>query len=278
MYIDAHVHVWTDEWERYPLAPGRTRESVRPAAFRPEDLLAHCRPCGVERVVLVQPSFYGLDHSYLLDVMRAHPGVFSGIALIDVGQVSSLEDGMLRLAKEGVRGFRITPQGAPPEEWLKTPGYRRLFEVAGRHRLAICPLIDPPYLVSLKWACTHFPETLVIVDHLGRIGADGTIRQEDVARLCALARFPNVMVKVSAFYALGRKQPPYEDLVPFIHQVYEAFGPDRLMWGSDCPYQVMHGTYADSLGLVRDRLSFLSEADRRCILHDTAANVFFPDG
>ena len=73
-YIDAHVHVWTDDLERYPLAPGYTRDQMRPPTFTPEELLAHCRPCGVERVVLIQMSYYGYDNSYMLDVMRAYPG------------------------------------------------------------------------------------------------------------------------------------------------------------------------------------------------------------
>ena len=84
------------------------------------------------------------------------------------------------------------------------------------------------------------------------------------------------MVKVSAFYALGLKQPPHDDLAPLIRQVYESFGPERLMWASDCPYQVggQH-TYKDSVDLVRERLDFLSRSDRDQILGRTAQKFFF---
>ena len=83
-------------------------------------------------------------------------------------------------------------------------------------------------------------------------------------------------MKTSAFYALGRKQAPYLDLAPLIQRVRDAFGARRLMWGSDCPYQVDPGhNYADSIALIRDRLSFLSAEERRWILRGTATQVFF---
>ena len=84
------------------------------------------------------------------------------------------------------------------------------------------------------------------------------------------------MVKVSAFYALGDKQPPYEDLGPLIHQVVDSFGAERLMWASDCPYQVAcHHTYKDSVSLISERLDFLSDSDRDQILRGTAERFFF---
>jgi len=83
-------------------------------------------------------------------------------------------------------------------------------------------------------------------------------------------------VKLSAFYALGKKQYPYLDLADMIRQVYEAFGPERLMWGSDSPFQELDGnTYCGSIELVRDRLTFLSQSDREWILRKCAERVFF---
>ena len=83
-------------------------------------------------------------------------------------------------------------------------------------------------------------------------------------------------MKVSAFYALGKKKAPYTDLGPMIRRLYEAFGPRRLMWASDCPYQVQGDhTYRDSIELVRSRLDFLSEDDREWLLRKTAERVFF---
>ena len=82
-YIDAHVHVWTPDTARYPLATGYKKEDMKPASFTPEELFKHCKPAGVDRINLIQMSFYGFDYSYMLDVMAKHKGVFSGTAVID---------------------------------------------------------------------------------------------------------------------------------------------------------------------------------------------------
>jgi len=273
-YIDAHVHVWTQDVEKYPLAGKYSVEDVRPPLFLPEDILGHARPCGVERVVLVQMSYYGFDNRYMLDVMRDYDGVFSGIAVIDV-EAERPDVEMRRLAQEGVRGFRVQPRG-DIERWLDGVNYERLFQCAADENLAICPLINVDALAALGTMCERFVDTPVIIDHLCRIGAGQPIVDGDIEALCALAQYPQVMVKVSAFYALGDKKPPYTDLGPLIRRVYEAFGAERLMWASDCPYQVQdEHTYAASVDLVEKRLDFLSEQEREQLLGGTAAAFFF---
>ena len=77
--------------------------------------------------------------------------------------------------------------------------------------------------------------------------------------LCRLADFPHTYVKISAFYALGKKAAPYTDLGPLIKKVVAAFGASRCMWESDCPFQVADGhAYRPSVDLVRKHLEFLT--------------------
>lgn len=270
--IDSHVHVWTDARGPYPRVAGA--QEYRPERFTPQDFLTHAQPNGVTRAVLVQMSFYGFDNSYLLDSMRAHPGVFSGIAMVDsAGPEPDLT--MQALAQKGVRGFRIAP-GDAPQGWLNTYGMAAMWRCAGDHQLAMCLLVNPETLPAISSMCDRFPETPVVIDHLARIGADGKLRDSDVRLLCGLAKHGNLYIKVSAFYALGRKRPPYTDLAPMIRRVFEEYGPRRLMWASDCPFQVEGGhTYANSIALVRDGLPFLAEEDRAWLLARTAASVFF---
>ena len=63
--IDAHAHVWTPDLDRYPLAEGYRREQMSPPSFTPEELLEHARPVGVERIVLIQMSYYQFDNAYM---------------------------------------------------------------------------------------------------------------------------------------------------------------------------------------------------------------------
>ena len=285
MTIDAHVHLWTDDLQRYPLAPGYTVANMVPPTFTPEELLSHARPAGVERIVLVQMDFYGTDNSYMLAAMQQYRGVFSGIAVVDPTAsyphplpqgrgardeaAGAVEGEMERLGALGVRGFRVEPVAGGFE------AYGAMFAQAARSGQALCCLMNPDAVPALDRMCDSYPRTPVVIDHLCRIGVGGTIREADVAALCSLARHHNVKVKVSAFYALGAGRPPHEDLLPLIERVYQAFGARRLMWGSDCPYQVQDETYDDGLALVRDTVAWRSAEDREWVLGKTAEETFF---
>ena len=93
-----------------------------------------------------------------------------------------------------------------------------MFATAAKTGQSLSCLIDVDGFPEVDRMCRQFPDTSVIIDHLGRIGAgpDGAIRDADVERSVRLAKHPKVSVKVGAFYALGKKTPPYLDLVPLI--------------------------------------------------------------
>jgi len=292
--IDAHVHVWTDDLAHYPLAPGWKAEDMKPKRFTPEDFFKHAKPAGVDRAVLIQMSYYtpmgktsekgnGFDNRYMLDMMALHKGVFSGTAVIDP-QADNPDRLMGELAKKGVRAFRIYPglgRDIKPNEgkgegWLKAEGYAKMFAAGTKNNQAMSCLINPDALPELERMCRKYPGTPVIIDHLCRIGSDGTIRDKDVAALCEMSKHKRVLVKLGAFYALGAKKPPYADLAPLIRKVIQAFGVQRCMWESDCPFQVVEQKYQDSIDLIRNRLDFLSADDRDWLLRRTAETFFFP--
>ncbi len=273
--IDAHVHVWTPDTQSYPLAAGFRREQMQPASFEPDELLGHAKPCGVSRIVLIQMSFYGFDNSYMLDTMKNYPGVFSGVAVIDDGAANPADE-MRRLKSQGVRGFRIYPRNKPVNHWLDGQGMRAMWQCGASENLAMCHLVNPAELPAIDGMCEKFPETPVVIDHFARIGIDGQIHKKDVENLIRLARHKHTHVKLSAFYALGNKRPPYTDMLPLIQQLVDAYGPERLMWATDCPFQVAGDqTFEQSLAVIRDHLTGLSDTDRAWLLSKTAEKVFF---
>ena len=140
----------------------------------------------------------------------------------------------------------------------------------------MCLLIDAADLPSTDQMCERYPDTPVVIDHFARIGVDGQMRDSDISNLCRLARHKHTNVKISAFYALGHKKPPHDELIPMIKRLFEAFGPQRLMWASDSPYQIQGvNNYNASISLVRDRLDFISKEERDWLLRKTAERVFF---
>jgi predicted TIM-barrel fold metal-dependent hydrolase len=276
-WIDAHVHVWTPDTEAYPIDKAYKKENMKPPSFTPEELFALSHPQGVTRIVLIQMSFYKFDNTYMLDMMKKHPGVFSGVAVID-GDAPDVEQTMSALKQSGVRGFRLyAGQKEVVEAWVKSPGMRAMWKYGADNGLAMCPLSNPEALPAIAAMCKQFPHTPVVIDHFSRIGASGTVEQSELDALCRLADFENTHVKTSAFYALGKKAAPYTDLGPMIVRLRDAFGTQRLMWATDCPYQVQNGhSYAASIALIRDRLDdVLSPEDKNWILRDTAQKVFF---
>src|SRR5262245_3703679 len=142
-YIDAHAHVWTDDFKRYPLAKGWKPEDMAPRKFTAEELLKQMKKSGVNRAVLIQMSYYypkslsskiayGFDNSYMVDMIAKYPGVFVGTAVINpLGNDPARE--MEELAKKGVRAFRIHPKLSeqPIEKWLRPDGYQKLVGSGG---------------------------------------------------------------------------------------------------------------------------------------------------
>ena len=274
-WIDAHVHVWTPDVARYPLAEGFTPDRMVPASFTPEELFALSRPEGVRRIVLIQMSFYKFDNSYMLAMMRQYPGVFGGVAIVDESR-ADVTTHMKQLAGQGVRGFRLYASREKAAQWTGSAGMNAMWREGAESGLAMCCLADPAALPDIRRMCERYPETPVVIDHFARIGLKGAVDESQLEDLIALARFKNTHVKTSAFYALGKKKPPYTDLGPMIRKLRDAFGAERLMWATDCPYQSEDGhSYADSIALIRDRLDFLSDSDKRWILRGTAEKVFF---
>ena len=273
--VDAHVHIWPPDTAAYPLATGFTRLDMQPPSFTADELLATCRPLGVSRVVLIQMSFYGFDNRYMLDTMARHPDVFGGVAIVDHAAPGVVAR-MRALAARGVRGFRLYASRDKAAAWEQDAGIRAMWTCGADDGLAMCLLADPDALQLIERMCGLFPKTPVVIDHFARIGMRGAIDQGDLDRLAGLARFPQVHVKTSAFYALGKKKPPYDDLGAMVRTLRDAYGAERLLWATDCPYQAApdHG-YAASLALVRERLDFLTPDDRRNMLRNTATRLFF---
>lgn len=274
-WVDAHSHIWTPDTSRFPLSPGMAVKDLAPQSFTADELLAVANAQQVGRVVLIQHTlFHGYDNSYLIDAWESRPDVFRVVGMVDDLR-PKCGAAMKQLLKRGVTGFRIKPRKGI-SEWLQTDGMMDMWKTAAETRQPMCCLINPENLPQVAEACHRNPDTPVVIDHFARIGITGQVAESDLNNLCKLAKFAHVKVKISAFYALGRKQPPHTELVPMIKRLFDEFGPERLMWASDCPYQLNgDNTYQASISLIRDQIDFVTDAERRQLLQTTALETFF---
>jgi predicted TIM-barrel fold metal-dependent hydrolase len=267
--VDAHVHVWSDDPSRFPWQPinGATPPTVRGDAGWLAEVLARS---GVGRAVAVQPRAYGDDHAYLSRALDEHPGRFTGIGFLDP-RAADVADRVARLASRGFAGVRLDPLG-DHGGWLDPSGAALAWEAAAREGLLIELLIGPGQLPRLVPILDRWPAPTVVIEHMGLWG--GT-PPRDVAPLVALARHEQVVVKISALASLSAEPPPHVDLRPLVADVIEAFGHERVCWGSDMPWI---GEEAYPAAVVAARSLITDEHGQRSLLGGTAERTFAPHG
>ena len=286
--VDAHVHVHSPHLEEYPLAPGFDKSDLWYPSMTPEDYAGYCRRYGTVRANLVQPTWYGLDHTYIIDCIARAPGRYVGTGVVPAVSDVSLpppDRAMLRLSERGIRAFRIRGGSARAEigrttRWLDYPGYDAMFETAANHGLALSFLIGPDDLPEIDRMCSRYPDTRVVIDHVAGIRVrDGRFPVEQVEALCRLALHRQVTVKLGPFHVLSEQPPPFLDLLPLLRRVIDAFGPNRCMWETDVggpvPMSEPEEVYAATVELVLDHADFLSDGDREWILFGAAERVLF---
>jgi L-fuconolactonase len=255
--VDAHVHVWP---------PGVAVDATVAAAGSVDVAAETLVRAGVEAAVLVQPAACGLDHSYLLAAARSGRLLAAAVAQADPGDERSLEvvTGLVREA--GVAGFRL-PLVRAGAGWLDrhAEDYWSLAAGAGA---VVSLLLAPWHLDAVEELAGAHRRVPVVIDHLARFDLadhpDGAI-----ARLCALSSVGNVHVKASALGALGG------EACRQARRVVAAFGPERVLWGSDYPFVLEHEPYEDALRAAGRAFRDAGTAGAAAILGGNALRLFF---
>jgi predicted TIM-barrel fold metal-dependent hydrolase len=267
LLIDSHVHVWKHD-PRFPFAAGRTVPAEDASVEMLLDLMA---ANGVARTVLIQVIHYKWDNAYLADVLKRHPGQFLGVCRVDPEDPAA-PDTLARLVTEqGFRGVRISPYAGPEYDWIGGPLMPPLWRRCAELKVPMTVLTEAPRLPQLVPLIEANPDLTVVIDHMADIGPG---RPADLALLLALARYPRVFVKISHLWSLSRGPYPYADMTDQLKRLVAAFGPKRLMWGTDWPVSTPYLGYGDIVALYRDHLDFLSPADRAQILGRTVQEVW----
>ena len=284
--LDAHVHVWSPDQIRYPLAPGFEDGDLWLPSFTPDD---HEAIAGARLPInLVQMTWYGLDHHYILDLIESDPARFTGTGIVPAICDVSLpppDRAMLELAKGGVRSFRLRGRAAqPPREharqWLEHPAYELMFGCAAEHGLVLSFLCAPSDLPEIGRMCARFPETSVVLDHCGGVRVrDSIIESGDLRSLQALGDLPETYVKFGPVHGLGGGVTPFADTLPLLRAVVDAYGAGRVLWESDLggPIQMRspQRDFDACVNLVQRLADFLTLEQREQILGGTARQLLW---
>jgi predicted TIM-barrel fold metal-dependent hydrolase len=266
--IDPHVHVWKND-PQYPWAREQTNPPKEDAT--PEMLLKLMEANGVAHTVIVQFIGYRWDNSYARDAIRRYPGKFQGVCRVNPESPLAPDDLERLVREEGWRGVRISPAAGPSGDWIAGPLMPPLWRRAEQLKVPLLVLTSTARLPQVGKLVEQFPELDVCIDHMADCPID---RPEELAKLLALARYPRVYVKISHTWSLSKEPYPYRDTHVQVKKVYDAFGPQRLMWGTDWPLVERHCGYARALAVVRDEMKFFNDDDKRWILGGTVEKLW----
>lgn len=262
--IDTHAHVF----ERgLPLANARRYAPGYDAPL--SAYLAQLDAHGVSHGVLIQPSFLGVDNSYLLAALKQAPQRLRGVAVIDPAAPETL---LTQMSAEGIVGIRLNLIGAPDPQ-LKSPVWQaalaRLHALGWHVELHVEARRLPALLQPLLEAQVN-----VVVDHFGRPDPALGVDDPGFAALLAAGRTRHVWVKISGAYRNGTNGRGEAIAQAAMPRLKDALGLDRLVWGSDWPHTQFESqiTYDKMWAFVSVLLP--SAADRKQVLVDTPAQLF----
>jgi predicted TIM-barrel fold metal-dependent hydrolase len=267
--LDPHVHVWKHD-PAYPFAPD-ARVPERDAA--PETLLEHMSVNGVSKTVIIQVIHYRYDNRYLADVLKRYKGTFQGVCRVDPLSADAPDD-LARLTGQGFRGVRLSPAGNASGDWFRGPLMPPLWKRCQDLKVPMTVLAPISRMPEVGALLEKLPDLTVVIDHM----ADCPIDQPaELEKLLALKRYPNLFVKISHTWSLSRQPYPWTDAQQYAKRVYDAFGPQRIMWATDWPIVENVSTYARALSVVRDEMKFLNTEDKQWVLNKTIQRVWpFP--
>ncbi len=272
MIIDAQVHAY----ERNH--PGRPWHAVLhgPPEVTGDEMVAAMDSVGVDGGLLVSPwTLYQYDASYAIAVRNAHPGRFALIKPVDPSDPAVADTIAAWKATPGTVAIRIMLVRGVSDD-PADPGVNRVLAAAAKHSFPV-NLLCWGRLDQVKQLAARNPNTTIVIDHLG-------LQQPfeppppaqpfaDLPKVLALAAHDNVVIKITGACTLSHQPYPYKDIWDPLARIFDAFGFNRCMWGTDWTRAVALLTYKEGIEAFRvtDRLS---ASDRKALMGETLTKIY----
>jgi L-fuconolactonase len=270
MVIDTHAHFW----RLMPEAntdPGSSHEPIGVDEF-----VRHMDEAGVDKLLQITRSIMGFDNSYSLESVANYPERIRVLGRINPRAPDLLAqmDGWLK--QSGMVGIRLMAVNAIEASCFDDGTIDRLWPEAETRAIPIS-VYAPERSKLIGEVATRHPDLQLVVDHIGMRVFDIFERppsMEDWPNLMALSRCPNITIKVSGIPEAMVERHPFPKSQRCIQEIYDRFGADRMMWGSNYPPTTQICTYRQALDLLSSQCTFLTAADKDKILAGTATKVF----
>ncbi|WP_432251819.1 amidohydrolase family protein [Streptomyces sp. HNM1019] len=275
--IDAHHHLWDLTRREQPWMDGAWAEPIR-HTFTPDDLAPHLDAHGIDATVVVQSSSSVAETRELLALAAGSDriaGVVGWADLTDPGVGGVLAELAAGPGGDRLVGLRHQVQDEPDPRWLDRADARRGLAAVADAGLVYDLLVTPRELPAALDAVRELPQLRFVLDHAAKPPVASGERDPWAGQLAALAALPNVDCKLSGLVTEadwdGWKP---EQVLPYARHVLDAFGPGRVLFGSDWPVCVLAASYDEVVALADRATLRLTEDERAAVFGGNAARAY----
>jgi predicted TIM-barrel fold metal-dependent hydrolase len=263
--VDAQVHIWANG---PPTSPPHRHVS----SFSADELLAEMDAAGVDAALLHPPGWDPDGNQVAVEAASRYPDRLAilGHFPLDQPESRALIDGWKD--RPGMLGLRFALLRPHQRAWWTDGTMDWLWPAAERAQVPIA-LLAGEFLPVVARVAERHPGLKLAIDHLGRTGrTQDAPAFANLADLLALARFPNVAVKATGAPSYSSEPYPYRNIHTYLRQIYDAFGPERMFWGTDITR--MPCSWRQCITLFTDELPWLNEHDKQLIMGRAVCNWF----
>ena len=272
MIVDAHQHFWRYDPREYAWIDDRMTALKRD--FLPMDLAPHLEQAGVDATIAVQTQQTLDETRWLLQLADEHPFIAGVVGWVDL-QADGVEAQLDSLRHPRLSGIRHIVQSEPDDRFLLGAAFGRGIAALGQAGLPYDILIYPRHLPVAADFVARFPSQPFVLDHLAKPEIRSAAIDDWARDLRRLAAAPNVCCKLSGLVteADWRTWTP-AGIEPYLDVAFDAFGPSRLLAGSDWPVCTLAADYSRTMAVVRDYLGRFPSAAREAVLGGNARRVY----
>lgn len=270
--IDSHQHFWSVARADYgwltPALPVLYRD------FLPDDLAPLLASTDITRTVLVQAAPTLAETRYLLDLAQQTPFVAAVVGWVDMRAADAPEIIAMLAAQPRFRGIRPMLQDIPDVEWIRHPDLRPVFASLIAHGLSFDALVRTEHLSALLEVMQRYPSLPVVIDHGAKPNIAAGERNDWARQMHVIARDSAACCKVSGLATEAAPGATLDVMRPYLDVLFECFGANRLMWGSDWPVVNLACDYEAWWEMTQQYLAPLDRAAREAVLGGTARRFY----
>jgi predicted TIM-barrel fold metal-dependent hydrolase len=260
--IDAQIHLWGSG-----LPSNLSHRQV--TAFPPEDAISLMDEAGVDAAVIHPPGWDPNSHDMAFAAVRNYPGRFAIMGSLPLDRPESRERVASWREQPGMLGLRYGFLADPARRWLQNGTLDWLWTAAEQAGVPVAMLATDS-LQEIGRIAERHPGLRLTIDHLGGRGGTTTLKDAaamtHVPELLALAKYPNVAVKATGVPHYSSEAYPFPGLHPYLRQVYGAFGPNRMFWGTDITK--MPCSWRECVTMFTEELPWLNGRDLELVMGD----------